>query len=379
MAESIDKLLEHHWALDEAAAEVVAERIESFSEGPGHIEDVVAGLPDEAVQARDRNRENIGRIFTEHPTDRFIAIGPCSLDVDVDYEPLYDYIDELQEAHPGAVIALRANGAKPRTSTGWTGLWYGLDLEYRERLFGVYQEAFNRGIPLITEVTEGNQLGALAPFLSAAWVGARDIEATSHRGKFAAYHLPVGVKNGVTGDLDILDNTIKAIRSGSEANDGSGVDLGTVASTPDFVGLPTGVVPVGKGNERVAIFGRGYELPENMSPEERRQAAFDYISRLDHLGSLRGCSVVIDGTHSVPPMFSINKKNPDRLIPVLEEIHKGIISGEIEQADQIVGVMAEVGIVEGRTDPNYVLDGPRKAQLRELIGVTLHLLTPEEK
>ncbi len=378
MAETTYELLTHHWAMDELAAEVVAERIEQFGDTQYKINDIAESLEPRAIEKRDENREAIGRIFSEHPSDRFIAIGPCSLDVEVDYIPLYDYIDQLQDENPDALIALRANGAKPRTTTGWTGLWYGLDPEYRQRLFGVYKEAFNRGIPIITEVTEGNQLGALAPYLSAAWVGARDIEATSHRGKFSAYHLPVGVKNGVTGDIAVLDNTITAIRSNSDQNDGSGVDLGTIASTPDFVGLPTGVVPVGSGNSQIAIFGRGYELPGGMNPDERRQAAFDYISKLNHLGTLRGCSVVIDGTHSVPPMFSVDKKNPDRLIPVLQEIHKGIISGAIKQSDQMVGVMAEVGIVEGRTDPNYVLDGPRKKQLRDLIKVTLNLLNPED-
>lgn len=364
--------LQHHWALDSQASDVLAERIDV--KGLGHvIEDVQAGLDDDAVEVRDNNRRIVGDIF-RGTGKKIIIIGPCSLDVEVDYVPLYDYIDELQEENPEAVIALRANGAKPRTATGWSGLWYGLDPAYRESLFETYQAAFNRGLPLITEITEGNQIGALGPYLSGVWMGARDIEPTAHRGKFAAYHLPTGVKNGATGDLGIVENTVKAIRSNSADNDNSGVDLGTIASGPQFAGIPTGIVPVGEGNPHVAIFTRGYELPADMPSEEKRAKAFEYISQTNLLGRKLGSAVVIDGTHSVPPMFDIDRKSANRLVPVLEEIHKGIESGEIVEAEELVGVMGEVGIVIGRTDPNYVLDGPRKEQLRDLINITVNLL-----
>lgn len=373
MKETINEALVHHWALDAQAAEVLADRIDDSGQN-SMLERAYEGLDAAAVAQRDSNRQRIADIYTGRSDEKFVAIGPCSLDVEIDYDPLFDYIGMLQEEHPGALIALRANGAKPRTSTGWTGLWYSPDPDVRQRHFDIYKDAFDRGLPIITEITEGNQLGALGPMLSSVWMGARDVEPTAHRGKFSAYHLPVGIKNGTTGDLAIVENTIKAVRSNTKLNDGSGVDLGTIASNPHSPGIATGIVPVGEGNPHAAIFARGYELPEGMTAEERKAAAFDYISRTNALGKLLGNAVIIDGTHSVPPMFDIPRKHADRFIPVLEVIHQGMRDGSIEDADQLVGVMGEVGIVEGRTDPNYVLDDERKGILQEALRLTLEHL-----
>ena len=373
MKETIREALTHHWALDNMAAEVLANRIDDSGQN-SILESAYSELSDTAIAKRDINRQRIGDIFSGRSDEKFIAIGPCSLDIEIDYLPLFEYIEELQSEHPEVVLVLRANGAKPRTNVGWTGLWYSNDPEVRQRQFTIYREAFERGLPIITEITEGNQLGALGPMLSSVWVGARDVEPTGHRGKFSAYHLPVGVKNGTTGDLTIVKDAIQAIRSNSEINFDSGVDLGTIASNPRHTGIATGIVPVGEGNQNIAIFSRGYGLPETLSTEERNLVAFDYLSRTNALGKLLGSTVVIDGTHSVPPMFGIPKKSADRFIPVLEVIHNGMRDDSIRDADQIVGVMGEVGIVEGRTDPNFVLDDERKEILRNALRLTVQEL-----
>ncbi len=374
MNEVVDAL-STHWALDQTASEYLANEVLTNQEAE-QILSFAQFLNPDSVIMRNKHREYLSKAFVGQEAGAVIlAFGPCSLDFDVDYLPLFDYLSSLQEEYPAATILFRGNGAKPRTSIGWTGLWYDTDPRHRQAIFDVYNMAFERGIPIITEITEGTQLGALAPYLSAAWIGARDIEATSRRSKFAAYHLPVGIKNGINGDLNVVDNTISAVRSNSNANDGSGVDLGTIASNSTFRGIPSGIVPVGEGNPSVAIFARGYELPLGLSKSEKRMAALEYISRCNLLSRSIGSAVLIDGTHSVPPMFDISKKYADRLVPVLEEIHKGIEEGLIEHSEQIIGVMGEVGVVEGRTDPNYVLDRPRKKFLREALKTTVELLS----
>lgn len=371
--EIVSKQLEHHWAMDGLAADVMGESIVKSGQ-EGVIEEIVDHLGDVAVKTRDENRRHVGNIFSKKSDDALMVVGPCSLDAESDYGELFDYIEHLQEENPSAIIAMRANSAKPRTEGGWTGLWYSTNPEQRKAIFSTYSEAVRRGIPILAEVTQETQLGALAPWMSGVWIGARDIPSTTLRTVTSAIHLPVGVKNGIDGNPATVRQTVNAIRKGGEDNDGSGVDLGTIASNDTFSGIPTGILPIGSGNNEVAIIARGYELPETMAPEKRRQAAINYLSSMCVLGAELGSAVLIDGTHSVPPMFDIKKKDPDRIIPVMREFNKAIAHGEMENSSQLAGVIAEVGVNIGKTDPNYVLDDVRKHQLARLVKATMKLL-----
>lgn len=371
--EAISEQLEQHWAMDVEAADVLSQRIVKSGQ-EAVIEEIANGLDHGASIQRDINREEIADIFTKRSDKGLMVAGPCSLDTENDYGPLFDFIDQLQEENPGAVIALRANSAKPRSSGGWTGLWYSTDPDERKVIFDTYKQAFNRGIPIVNEVTQSTQLGALAPWMSGVWIGARDVQSTTLRSAVSAIHIPVGIKNGIDGSLEAVQQGVTAVRKGSSDNDGSGVEL-TIASNQDFTGIPTGIIPVGTGNQEVAIIARGYELPEHMSGKQRRKAALDYLSSMCALGAEMGTAVLIDGTHSVPPMLEIKRKDPDRIIPVMKEFNKALHHDEIVDPDQLAGVIAEVGVSTGRTDPNYVLDDVRKHQLAKLVKVTMRLLS----
>lgn len=253
-------------------------------------------------------------------------------------------------------------------------MWYSLDRDERAAMFNVYQRAVDRGIAVVTEMTQETQLGALAPWLSGYWLGARDMPSSTLRTVSSVYHLAVGVKNGIDGNPKDVANAVKVIRSNSADNRYSGADLGTVAATADFRGLATGVLPVAQGSQEVAVFARGYPLPEDMTARERRTIALEHLSRMCTLGAQLGCAVVIDGTHDVPPMFDIDKKDPDRIIPVMQEFNRAVADGSIRDAHHLAGVIAEVSTSEGFTDPNYVLDTERKRQLGELVAETVLLL-----
>jgi phospho-2-dehydro-3-deoxyheptonate aldolase len=372
--ENTQEMLEHHWAIDTQAATVLAQNIEDDGQAE-RIGAIVDGLDNKAIVQRDANREKIGAIFTGEINEGLIVLGPCSLDSHSDYSGLFDYIENLQFEHTDSVIALRANGAKPRSSGGWTGLWYSTDPTERQALFQTYSEAFSRGIPILTEITQGSQLGALAPWLSATWLGARDVPSTTLRSAVSAVHLPVGIKNTTDGSPSAVHNAVKAIRRNSSDNQESGVEIGVIASSPDFRGIPTGILPVGEGNQQIGLIARGYQLPENMLSAERRQAALDSLSAMCILAAEIGSSVLIDGTHDVPAMFDIPSRDSDRILPVLIEINQAVRNKEVEHAEKIVGVLAEVGPNQGKTDPNFVLDHDRKRQLAALIATTLQLVS----
>lgn len=371
ITETAQEMLEHHWMLDSEAAKNVATLMSE--EQAKDIEQGFADISLAAAQLRDHNRQEIGAIFSGTSDKKLIVLGPCSLDTDVDYTVLFDYIKELQEQHPESVIAFRGNGAKPRSGKGWTGLFYGTTAE-RQRLFDIYAEAVERGIPILTEVTEAEQLGALAPFLSGVWVGARDVESTALRGKFSAFHLPVAIKNGRNGNVEIVAKAVETVKASSLENDDSRVFLGQIAMRPDSPGIATLPVQVGKGNEHVAIIARGYELPEETKAAEKRRLAIEHLSDICMLGAEIGSSVLIDGTHGVPPMFDIDKREDKRFLSVLNIFRQAIEKGEISNPEQIKGVIGEVGPETGRTDPNLLLDAPNREELSKLIKKLLKRL-----
>lgn len=374
MSQTTVEALQHHWALDHLASEALATSIDHQPFYAEHLESIYGPLDLRAVQMRDSNRLEIGKIFSGDSDKKMVIIGPCSLDVDVDYTELFDYIEELQAEQPNAIIAFRGNWAKPRTNVGWTGLFYSLDEHSRQTAFDTIKQAFNRGIPVVTEVTESVQLGALAPYLSGVWIGARDIEPTERRATMSTFHLPVGIKNSTRGsDNVLLADTLKTIRSSSQDNKNSGVHIGQLALTANSPGIPTGIIPVAEGNKQLAIIGRGYSLPDDMDPALKEAAAIEHLSNLCELGKQEGAAVLIDGTHGVPPMFNIDRKHPDRFLGVLGKIHKAVNNGQIRKAHMLAGVMGEVGIVEGQTDVNLILS-KHKESLRQLIRMTLESL-----
>jgi phospho-2-dehydro-3-deoxyheptonate aldolase len=171
--------LTQHWMLDEVAAAELAQGISLA--GHQYIDELADGveLAPAAVSARDEHRAEIGAILRGDSERQLVVIGPCSLDTETDYASLFDYVGELQEEHEDAVIALRANGSKPRTSGGWGGLVRSTDPTEQELVVEINQEAFRQHIPILTEITDRDEFGVLAPYLSAAWIGARDVESTA--------------------------------------------------------------------------------------------------------------------------------------------------------------------------------------------------------
>ena len=257
--------LEHHWMLDPlVASEMAAGMGES---GVAHIDALLESIEaqGDAIAKRDEHRQEVQKIFTGESDKKLIILGPCSLDDETDYTELFDYVEELQAEHPDSVIGMRLNGAKPRTQGGNTGLFPSTISGQRQKQLDVYQNAFQRGIPIFTEITDKDQFGMLAPYLTGAWLGARDMASTDLRTVFSATRLNVMVKNAVDGRLASLEAAVVAIGNSTEENKGSGVNLGYLGATCKHEDGGPAVFTVGEGNPNVAIIARGYELREEES------------------------------------------------------------------------------------------------------------------
>ncbi len=359
------ELLQQHWLLDELTAESLSGQLsiqeaDSIKQSAGMLDEV-------AAKQREVNVTKFGRILTNATTKKLAILGPCSLDEQTDVSRIFDFVHRLQADHPNILIATRLNGAKPRSKGGWTGLWSSLDTGKRQHLFDAMIEANTRDIPVVTEITEPMQFGALAPLLSGIWLGARDVTSTALRAMASATRMPVGLKNGTDGSIATVENTIKAIKLSSQDTD-SGVDFGTIASSPTSRGVPTGILPVGEGNPNLGIIARGHEVTGNPTPIERHQLAVNHLGNLCRLAVEQGTGVIIDGSHDVPQMFAIPRTDAGRFPKVMDILLDAIASGDIAHPEAIKGVMCEIGPQTGKTDPNWIMDHTSSHQLHTILS-----------
>lgn len=364
--QNTEQLLTLHWAMDSMAAKTLADSLSNTE----HIQLYEAvrdiDVDTNAIAAREQYRREIGDIVTGKLDKELVIVGPCSLDSETNYSEFFDQVEELQRAHPNARIVVRLNKAKPRTGGKWRGLEYSTELEDRETAYDVFKEAFHRQIPIITEITDKDELGATAPYLSAAWLGARDMTSSSLRATCSLIHLPILTKNHTDGQAETVENTIAAIGMNTEDYEGSGVNI-VIAATPAGKGIITGILPVGEGNSRVGIIARGYELKEDLNKEERRRKVIQHLGELCALAARLDTVVIVDGSHSIATMLGYSKKDPERLPHVIDTILDALSKGEIVHGERVAGIMGETGPSEGRTDPNWLSTAKNIGQLSGLI------------
>lgn len=383
-------LLQNHWMLDEVTANEVAQS--STAEGTQVLHDLVEVVESnpEALQKRDENRDEIIKIFQGESEKKLIVIGPCSLDMEAKYTQLFDYIEELQVQHPSAVIAWRGNGAKPRSGIGPTGTFNSMTPGSRKRQLEIYKDAFERGIPILTEITDKDQFATLAPYLSGAWLGARDMGATELRKLFSATRLPVLVKNSTDGRIKSLWDAIKAIRSNTETNKGSGVSMGFLSTEALHEDGGPAMFTVGEGNPNVAIIARGYDLDEEqfdgetlelvstLSEAEREQKAIEHLSKMCMLAAKVDCVAILDGSHQVPRMFSEedDKKEGGRFLNTIKKFRQAARERRIKNVERLVGYLGEVSTSVGFTDVNLVLTDEVKREISAEVHEFKNLNSP---
>ncbi|HWO09852.1 MAG TPA: 3-deoxy-7-phosphoheptulonate synthase, partial [Polyangiaceae bacterium] len=138
------------------------------------------------------------------------VVGPCSIH---DRQAAFEYAERLaplaQRYADDLLVAMRVYLEKPRSSVGWKGLIsdphldgscdvaHGLALG-REIVVGVAE----RGLPVATELLDGNLSAYLCDAVSWAAIGARTTESQPHRELASSLPFPVGFKNGTDGRID---------------------------------------------------------------------------------------------------------------------------------------------------------------------------------
>ena len=257
-----------------------------------------------------------------------VVVGPCSIH---DPDAAMDYANRLA-AHAERVsgellVVMRTYFEKPRSTVGWKGLINdpGLDGTYdvnrglrlaRRLLLDVSA----LGLPVGCEFLDPITPQFIADVVSWGAIGARTAASQVHRQLCSALSMPVGIKNGTDGDVQV-------------AVDG----VGAAAASHVFMGInPDGLAALvtTAGNPDCHVILRGGSGGPNYDPASVSEA----------LARLRTASLparlMIDASHGN------SGKDHVRQAEVVHDIAKRVGAGE----PGITGVMMESFLVAGRQE-----------------------------
>lgn len=165
-------------------------------------------------------RQSIKNILYGKDPRKLVIAGPCSIH---DPNAALDYAErllEIQDKNPEVLILMRAYFEKPRTTVGWKGLIHDPHLNESEDVehgLSLARETLVRinalGLPCATEILDPNTPQYLADGLSYGTIGARTVESQIHRQLASGMSMPIGMKNGTSGDISVALNAIQTARA----------------------------------------------------------------------------------------------------------------------------------------------------------------------
>jgi len=273
-------------------------------------------------------RSEVARIVTGEDDRLVIVVGPCSIH---DPQAGIEYAKRLKPVadalRADLKIVMRTYFEKPRTTVGWKGLINDPKLDgsfsinlglrvARKFLLDVVQ----LGVPTATEFLDPISPQFVADLVSWGAIGARTTESQVHRELASGLSMPVGYKNGTSGDVQIA---VDAVRSSAAPHHFLSVTkqgLAAIVST--------------RGNQYCHLILRGGRSGPNYAAEPGAEAA----AALGKAG-LRP-ALMVDCSHAN------SQKNHKNQVKVGESLATQIASG----SEAIFGVMLESNLVEGRQD-----------------------------
>ena len=180
-------------------------------------------LSDKMEQVKAERDAQIREVFSG-TSDKFIlVIGPCSADYS---EPVLEYISRLRKVQEQVsdkiIIIPRVYTNKPRTTgQGYMGMLHQPDPDAKPDLYKgivslrkLHLEALrDYGFTCADELLYPENYRYLSDLLSYVAVGARSVENQQHRLTVSGFDIPAGMKNPMSGDLNVMLNSIKAAQT----------------------------------------------------------------------------------------------------------------------------------------------------------------------
>ncbi|WP_197074708.1 3-deoxy-7-phosphoheptulonate synthase [Rhodococcus sp. MEB064] len=294
---------------------------------PRELRSAVPSSPFAPARVAD-SRAELRRILAGDDDRIAVVVGPCSIH---DPAAAMDYAQRLAvlsgELADRIQVIMRVYFEKPRTTVGWKGLLSDPRLDGSDDLDGglraarrVLADIVDAGLPAATEFLDPMIAGHLSDLVTYGAIGARTASSQVHRQMVSGLPMPVGIKNGTDGDVQVA---VDGIRSASSAHVFPGVDDdGRVAI----------VRTDGNADSHVILRGG------TAGPNYDAASIADATRRLELAG--RPGRVVVDVSHGN------SAKDHRRQNVVLGDIADRVAAGD----RAVVGVMIESFLVEGRQD-----------------------------
>lgn len=280
---------------------------------------------------KEKNDEEIKKIFLGESDKLLLIIGPCSSDNE---ESVIDYISRLrtiqEKVKDEIVIIPRLYTNKPRTKgTGYKGMLHQPDpLKEEDMLKGLiairklHMRAIEEtGFSCADEMLYTENHRYLSDLLSYTAVGARSSEDQQHRLTASGLDIPVGMKNPMSGDLTSLLNSISA------------------AQHPHTF-IYRGWEVKSKGNPLAHAILRGYVNKEGESTPNYHYEDLVNLERLYTNDNYQNPSIIVDTNHS-----NSNKNYLEQINIALDVINSMNKNDKLKKI--IKGLMIESYIEDG--------------------------------
>jgi 3-deoxy-7-phosphoheptulonate synthase len=177
-------------------------------------------LPQTSGQAIAAARRTIESILAGSDRRILAIVGPCSVH---DPDALLAFARRFRSACESLTDAifpvLRVYFEKPRTVIGWKGLINDPDLDGSFHINKglhlarqVLLDVAELGLPAATEFLDTTFGQYYADLVSFGAIGARTVESQVHRELASGLSMPVGFKNGTSGDIGVAIDAIRSAR-----------------------------------------------------------------------------------------------------------------------------------------------------------------------
>ncbi|KAI5480471.1 3-deoxy-7-phosphoheptulonate synthase [Pseudohyphozyma bogoriensis] len=257
-----------------------------------------------------------------------VVVGPCSVH---DVKAALEYAALLKayadEASDDLHILMRVYFEKPRTTVGWKGLINDPQLNGTFQINkglrlarGLLLEIATMGLPAGCEFLDTISPQYTADLVSWGAIGARTTESQIHRELASGMSVPIGFKNGTDGSLQIA---IDAIGSASASHSFLSVTKQGISAIVET-----------DGNPSCHVILRGSNTGPNFEKEFVAKTAADLTK------AKLNPKVMVDCSHGN------SEKKHERQVIVAESVAKQL--GNIETAENIMGVMIESHLVAGK-------------------------------
>ena len=293
-------------------------------------------LSEELQEIKQKNDEEIKKVFLGESDKLILVIGPCSADRE---DAVIDYIKRLRTVQDKVkdriVIIPRIYTNKPRTTgAGYKGMLHQPDPNSREDMLKgiisirkLHMKALEEtGFSCADEMLYPENHRYLSDMLSYVAVGARSVEDQEHRLTASGLDIPAGMKNPTSGDLSVMMNSIYAAQH-------------------SHTFIYRGWEVVSKGNPMAHAILRGYVDKRGVSHPNYHYEDLLLLTELYKKEGLKNPGVIVDTNHA-----NSGKKWQEQIRIAKEILHSTRHNEDIKK------------IVKGLMKESYIEDGCQKVE-----------------